>query len=73
MTSIEAVYADGVFRPVKFVNLPENQRVCLTIQPIAADQAQTWLQRVQQRRQRLLQEQSLFPDSTPDIAEDRRR
>jgi predicted DNA-binding antitoxin AbrB/MazE fold protein len=73
MTSVEAVYQGGVFRPVGEVTLPENQRVRLRIEPIRAEEEHPWLQRVQQRRHRLLQEQGIFPDSTPDIAEDRRR
>ena len=73
MTHVEAVYEDGVFRPVKDVALPEHQRVHLSIEPIRAEEAQAWLQRVQQRRQRLLEVHGCFPDSTSDIAEDRRR
>lgn len=73
MTSVEAVYQGGVFRPVGEVTLPENQRVRLRIEALCAEEEQPWLQRVQQRRQRLLQERGVFPDSTPDIAEDRRR
>ena len=73
MTSVEAVFVGGVFRPVEQVQLPENQRVRLSILPLGAEETQTWWQRVQLRRQRLLQEHGEFPDSTLDIAEDRRR
>jgi predicted DNA-binding antitoxin AbrB/MazE fold protein len=73
MTHVEAIYEGGVFRPVEAVQLPENQRVRLSIQPIRAEEAQAWLLRVQERRQRLLEERGTFPDSTPDIAEDRQR
>jgi predicted DNA-binding antitoxin AbrB/MazE fold protein len=73
VTHVEAVYEDGVFRPMKEVALPERQRVHLSIEPIRAEEAQAWLQRVRQRRQRLLEEHGCFPDGTADIAEDRRR
>src|SRR5207244_582481 len=50
MTHIEAVYEGGVFRPVEAVQLPEKQRVRLSIQPIAAEDPQSWWQRVRKRR-----------------------
>ena len=31
---LEAIYEDGVFKPVKLVDLTEKQRVRLTIEPI---------------------------------------
>jgi predicted DNA-binding antitoxin AbrB/MazE fold protein len=73
MTHIEAIYEGGVFRPLETVPLPEHQRVRLSIQPLSAEDVQTWWQRVSERRQQLLEELGTFPDSTPDIAEDRRR
>lgn len=73
MTHVEAIYHHGVFQPLQDVGLPENQRVRLSIQPVDAGDVRAWLARVQQRQQRIIAERGYFPDSTLDIAEDRRR
>ena len=73
MTQVDAIYHNGVFQPLQDVGLSENQRVRLSIQPVEAGDVQEWLARVQQRRQRIIAERGYFPDSTLDIAEDRRR
>ena len=73
MTKVEAIYQNGVFRPLQEVGLPENQRVRLSVEPVAAADVRAWLARVQQRRQRIIAERGYFPDSALDIAEDRRR
>ena len=73
MTHVDAIYQNGVFRPLQDVGLPDNQRVRLSIQPLDAADMRAWLARVQQRRQRIIAERGTFPDSAPDIAEDRRR
>jgi predicted DNA-binding antitoxin AbrB/MazE fold protein len=73
MTHVDAIYQNGVFKPLQDVGLPDNQRVRLSIQPIEAADVRAWLARVQQRRQRIIAERGYFPDSTLDIAEDRRR
>ena len=33
MTQIDAIFRNGVFKPLQEVNLPENQRVRLSVQP----------------------------------------
>jgi predicted DNA-binding antitoxin AbrB/MazE fold protein len=73
MTQIDALYQNGVFKPLQDVGLPENQRVRLTVQPLAPADVQAWLTHVRERRQRIMGERGYFPDSTRDIAEDRRR
>jgi predicted DNA-binding antitoxin AbrB/MazE fold protein len=73
MTEIEAVYQQGVFKPLQEVQLAENQRVRLRIEPSEAVDVRTWLAGVQQRQQRIVAERGHFPDSAADIAEDRRR
>ena len=73
MTQVDAVYQNGVFKPLQDVSLPENQRVRLSVQLVEANDARAWLARVQQRQQRIIAERGYFPDSTLDIAEDRRR
>jgi predicted DNA-binding antitoxin AbrB/MazE fold protein len=73
MTQVDAVYQDGVFKPLQTVELPENRRVRLSIQPVEADNVRAWLDEVRQFQQRLIVERGCFPDSALDIAEDRRR
>ena len=76
MTHVEAIYHNGVFQPVQDVKLPENQRVRLSIEPVEADDVanwKAWLAEVEEHQQRIIAERGYFPDSTPDIAEDRRR
>ena len=53
--------------------MPENQRVRLSVETVDIADARVWLARVQQRQQQIIAERGYFPDSTPDIAEDRRR
>ena len=75
MSQIEATYQGGVVHPEGDVNLKENQRVRLYIQPIEPGDALAWLERVQRHRQEVLDRRGgqPYPDSTPDIAEDRMR
>ncbi len=74
MAPIEAIFQGGVFKPLHAVELPENQRVRLQIEPIDAEYAHTWLERVRKHQQEMLERHGgYFPDSTPDIAEDRMR
>ena len=72
MTQVEAIYQDGVFKPLQDVGLADNQRVRLSISLDAAAM-RAWLAEVQAMRQRIIAERGYFPDSTLDIAEDRRR
>lgn len=73
MTQVDAIYQNGVFKPLQAVELSENQRVRLSVQSVEAGDVRAWLAAVQERKQRILAERGAFPDSTPDIAEDRRR
>jgi predicted DNA-binding antitoxin AbrB/MazE fold protein len=73
MTQVDAIYQNGVFKPLQDVGLAENQRVRLSVQPVEAENVRAWLARVQERRERIIAERGYFPDSTLDIAEDRRR
>ena len=72
MNTIDAIFQNGVFRPAAPVALAENQRVRLQIEPIAADPV-TWFAEMRQAREQLAAKYGAFPDSTPDIAADRRR
>lgn len=75
MTSIDAIYQDGVFKPLGKVELRENERVRLSIEPTYQAEMLAWLERVRKHRQELLDRRGgvPLPDSTPDIAEDRMR
>jgi predicted DNA-binding antitoxin AbrB/MazE fold protein len=73
MTHVDAIYQNGVFTPLQDVGLPENQRVRLSVQPIEVADVRAWLERVEERHQRIIAERGYFPDSTADIAEDRKR
>ena len=73
MSQIEAIYRHGVFEPLEPVDLKEEQRVRLSIEPTDKEAAVAWLERVAKRREEIFQRQGYLPDSTLDIAEDRRR
>jgi predicted DNA-binding antitoxin AbrB/MazE fold protein len=73
MTQVNALYQDGVFKPLQEVDLPENQRVRLTVQSVKTRDVQVWLAQIEQRHQRIIAERGYFPDSALDIAEDRKR
>jgi predicted DNA-binding antitoxin AbrB/MazE fold protein len=73
MSVIDAVFTNGTFRPVGPVDLPENQRVRLTIQKVDAVAYEKWLAEMTALREYQLAKYGVFPDSTPDIAADRRR
>jgi len=73
MTQVDAIYQNGVFKPLQEPGLPENQRVRLSVQPVETGDVRAWLARVEERHQRIIAERGYFPDSAPDIAEDRRR
>jgi predicted DNA-binding antitoxin AbrB/MazE fold protein len=73
MTQVDAIYQNGVFKPLQDVELHENQRVRLSIQPLDAADVQSWLADVQELQKRIVAERGYFPDSAAEIAEDRRR
>jgi predicted DNA-binding antitoxin AbrB/MazE fold protein len=72
-TTVEAVYQGGVFKPVRPVDLPENQRVRLQIESVPAAETLAWLAKMREAREAIRAKYGEFPDSTPGIAEDRMR
>ena len=72
MTTVEAVYSDGVFKPVEPVSLAENERVRLQVEVVSTE-AEAWFDQMRQSRERLAAKYGTFPDSTVGIREDRRR
>ena len=76
MQTIEAIYQGGVFKPLREVQLPENERVVLTVQEMEPNKKEdpiAWFKRMQIAHDRFVAERGYLPDSTLDIAEDRMR
>jgi predicted DNA-binding antitoxin AbrB/MazE fold protein len=76
MTSIEAIYQGGAFKPVGPVDLPDNQRVRLHVEPVPPvrpEEVREWLAALKRRHEEWLATRPPLPDSTPDIREDRYR
>lgn len=73
MSTVEAIYQSGIFRPLGVVALRENQKVRLSIQPLEEEAVRAWLAEVQRHQQQIIAQRGCFPDSTADIAADRRR
>ena len=73
MSTVEAVYASGVFRPLVDVGLAENQQVRLTIETHERSPIAPWLDAVRAFQRELTAKYGVLPDSTPEIAADRRR
>lgn len=73
MTQVEAIYQGGVLKPLVELGLRENQRVRLEIRPLEEMNALDWLERSRKLQAEIISSQGYFPDSTPDIAEDRLR
>jgi predicted DNA-binding antitoxin AbrB/MazE fold protein len=73
MNSIEAIFENGVFRPIDAVSLPDKQRVRIEVRPVTDFDDDAWLLRVKQRQAGIMARVGFLPDSTIDIAADRRR
>jgi len=73
MSHIEAVYKRGVFQPLDPVNLPEDQRVHLLVEPATAQTPRQWLDEVRKIQAVIVSREGVLPDSTSDIAADRMR
>jgi len=73
MSHVEAVYRHGVFQPLGPVNLAEDQRVRLSIEPAGLVTPQSWLRDVRQVQDDVIKRQGVLPDSTLEIAADRQR
>jgi predicted DNA-binding antitoxin AbrB/MazE fold protein len=70
---VDAIYENGVFRPLEPVAMKEHQRVALSVEPIRKEDALAWMERVSESRRRFAAEHGILPDSTLDIAADRAR
>ena len=45
----------------------------LSVEQVPPSEVQTWLRQVQEMHRQIVEKQGYFPDTTPDIAEDRAR
>jgi hypothetical protein len=73
MPGIDAVFSKGEFQPVGPVDLPENQRVQLTVEKVDLTAIEKWLAEAKAFQDELFTKYGFLPDSTPDIVADRRR
>ena len=73
LTSIDAIYSGGVFRPIKAVDLPENQCVRLYVASHEPLGVVEWLSAVREHRRNIEARHGILPDSTDDIHADRYR
>jgi predicted DNA-binding antitoxin AbrB/MazE fold protein len=73
MTQIDAIYRDGIFQPLEPVQLADEQRVRLSIEPIARQSPQAWLTHVRELQANVISRVGLLPDSSVEIAADRLR
>ncbi len=73
MNQIDAIFQNGVFKPLGPVELKENEHVRLSVEPVARPDLLAWLERVRKHQQEFIAKHGYLPDSTPDIAEDRLR
>jgi predicted DNA-binding antitoxin AbrB/MazE fold protein len=73
MSQIDAVFQDGVFKPLGQVALPQNQRVRLTVESVPGGEVLAWLEEVRKVQQPIVATRGFLPDSTSGIAEDRQR
>jgi predicted DNA-binding antitoxin AbrB/MazE fold protein len=73
MSHIEAIYRNGVFQPLEPVDLPEEQRVQLSVEAKDQQSPLVWLDGVRALQTLLLQRRGPLPDSAVEIASDRQR
>jgi len=73
MSQVEAIFQKGVFKPLGEVDLQENQRVRLQVEPLETLTMEAWLKLAQEFQEKIRERHGVLPDSTPDIAADRMR
>jgi predicted DNA-binding antitoxin AbrB/MazE fold protein len=67
MSTVDAIYSGGVFRPLNEVPIAENQCVRLTIETAPVGEVSSWLAAVQQFQTDVIDRHGVLPDSTPEI------
>jgi predicted DNA-binding antitoxin AbrB/MazE fold protein len=73
MSHVEAIYRHGVFEPLEKVDLPEEQRVQLSIEPAEDNTLAAWLDQAQALQAAVIRRRGPLPDSSSDISADRLR
>ena len=73
MTRVDAIYQDGVFRPLEPVCFVENQRVAISVETVRKEDALAWIEDVSRFREQVAARCGVLPDSALDIAVDRAR
>ena len=73
MNPVEAIFEKGVFKPVRPVALPDKQRVQIDVRPVAEFDMSAWLARTRKVQGAIVARVGVLPDSTLEIAADRRR
>jgi predicted DNA-binding antitoxin AbrB/MazE fold protein len=74
-TTVEAIYENGLLRPLAALPLKEHQRVTVTVKDQESDKEEmlAWLKRTAALRQSIREKFGTLPDSTLSIREDRDR
>ena len=73
LVEIDAIYQGGVLKPIGELPLRENQTVRIRIEPTQAERLEAWIARIGELQRPIIERYGCLPDSTADIAEDRRR
>jgi len=73
MSHIQAIFRRGVFEPLEPVDLPEEQRVELSVGVISGQNPQAWLREVSELQSDIVRRHGALPDSSSEIAADRQR
>ncbi|HWB53201.1 MAG TPA: antitoxin family protein [Tepidisphaeraceae bacterium] len=73
MSHIEAIYRQGVFKPLEPVYLQEDQHVRLSVEPTELESSRDWLHRVRLLQDSVARRHGHLPDSAPEISQDRLR
>lgn len=73
MTTVEAIYQNGVFRPLGEVTLPEDSHVQIRYDLKPDQNVLGWLDDIREFREQLRAKYGTFPDSTEIIRQDRDR
>ena len=74
-TTVQAIYKDGVLRPLGPLPLQEDQRVTVTVaeQRFDKEAMLAWLKQAAAAREKMREKHGFLPDSTLSIREDRER
>jgi predicted DNA-binding antitoxin AbrB/MazE fold protein len=72
MTQVEAIFENGVLRPLGPLPLRDRQQVRIFVEPRVQSTPEAW-RKVFERREEARREIGTLPDSTPLIREDRMR